>query len=198
MSRQEGLPILGMNSMSVEFFLDTNILVYTFDPTDHAKQTRALSLVENALEHQTGVISYQVVQELLNVATRKFAHPLTPQQARRYLETVLEPLCSVYASVPLYRKAIDVQERWRHGFYDSLIIASALQAGCHTLYSEDLHDGQAIESCGIPRYRACWETSAVSSLNKTCPYGTIVFIDNACSSSFSICTLTASLTILCC
>ena len=149
MSRQEGLPILGMNSMSVEFFLDTNILVYTFDPTDHAKQTRALSLVENALEHQTGVISFQVAQELLNVATRKFAHPLTPQQARRYLETVLEPLCSVYAGVPLYRKAIDVRERWRYGFYDSLIIASALQAGCHTLYSEDLHDGQAIESLTI-------------------------------------------------
>ena len=71
MSRQRGLPILGMNSMSVEFFLDTNILVYV-RPDGPCEANQALSLVENALEHQTGVISYQVA-ELLNVATRKFA-----------------------------------------------------------------------------------------------------------------------------
>ena len=135
--------------MSIEFFLDTNILVCTFDPTVPAKQNKARDLVERALEHQQGVISYQVVQELVNVATRKFAHPLTTQQAQRYLDTVLEPLCAVFASTGLYRKTIDLQERWRYGFYDSLIIASALQAGCRTLYSEDLHDGQVIESLTI-------------------------------------------------
>jgi len=135
--------------MSVEFFLDTNILVYTFDPTVPTKQKKARDLVERALEHQQGVISYQVVQELLNVATRKFTHPLTAQQAQRYLDTVLEPLCGVFASTSLYRKTIDLRERWRYGFYDSLIIASAVQAGCRTLYSEDLHNGQVIESLTI-------------------------------------------------
>lgn len=135
--------------MTVEYFLDTNILVYTFDSTAPAKQSAARELVEGALEHQSGVISYQVVQELLNVATRKFANPLTTQQAQRYLDTVLEPLCGVFASTSLYRKTIHLQGRWRFSFYDSLIIASALQAGCRTLFSEDLRHGQVIESLTI-------------------------------------------------
>ena len=135
--------------MPAEFFLDTNILVYTFDATHPAKQARARELVEHALEHRTGVISYQVVQELLNVATRKFARPLGPQQAQRYLNEVLEPLCGVFAGIDLYRKALALQERWRYSFYDCLIIASALQAGCRTLYSEDLQNGQSIETLTI-------------------------------------------------
>jgi predicted nucleic acid-binding protein len=135
--------------MSAEFFLDTNILVYSFDAADRAKQEKARSLVESALEHRKGVISYQVVQELLNVATRKFTQPFSPQQAQRYVDTVLEPLCGVFASLPLYRKAIGLQERWRYAFYDSLIIASALESGSPTLYSEDLQHGQAIESLTI-------------------------------------------------
>ena len=135
--------------MSVEFFLDTNILVYTFDETSPAKQARARELVEDALENRSGVISYQVTQEFLNVATRKFVPPLSADQALRYLQQVLEPLCSVFSSNDLYRRAIDIQARWRYGFYDSLIIASALHAGCTTLYSEDLQASQAIESLTI-------------------------------------------------
>ena len=135
--------------MSAEYFLDTNILVYTFDTSSRSKQDKARQLVETALEHRTGVISYQVVQEFLNVATRKFERPLTPRLAQRYLDTVLDPLCRVYPNTGLYRKAIDLQERWHYAFYDCLIIASAIAGGCQTLYSEDLHEGQAIESLKI-------------------------------------------------
>jgi len=135
--------------MSVEFFLDTNVLVYTFDKSSPEKRNRARQLVEEALATQKGAISYQVIQEMLNVATRKFASPLTPEQARRYLSDVLEPLCAVYASSDLFRKAINLQGRWQFGFYDSLIVAAALQAGCETLYTEDLQHQQAVESLTI-------------------------------------------------
>jgi len=135
--------------MPVEFFLDTNILVYTFDETAPDKQIKARALVERALEHQTGVISYQVTQEFINVATRKFTPPLSTAQTLRYLHEVLEPLCAVFSGNDLYRKAIGIQERWRYSFYDSLIIASALSAGCNTLYSEDLQASQSIESLTI-------------------------------------------------
>ena len=135
--------------MSVEFFLDTNILICTFDETSPAKQARARELVEDALKNRAGVISYQVTQEFLNVATRKFVPPLSADQALRYLQQVLEPLCSVFSSNDLYRRGIDIQARWRYGFYDSLIIASALHTGCTTLYSEDLQASQAIESLTI-------------------------------------------------
>jgi predicted nucleic acid-binding protein len=135
--------------MPAEFFLDTNVLIYTFDRSDPAKRDRSRSLVERALETGDGVVSYQVVQEFLNVALHKFDRPLAPDEAVRYLRDVLDPLCTVFSSLALYEHAISLQRRWRFSFYDSLIVAGALEAGCKTLYSEDLQDGQEVESLRI-------------------------------------------------
>jgi len=135
--------------MSAKFFLDTNILIYSFDRESAAKRRRAAALIANALEESRGVISYQVVQEFLNAALRKFSSPLTPADAGRYLTIVLEPLCTVFASVALFHQAIDIAGRWKYPFYDSLIIASALQAECSILYSEDLQTGQKIGNLRI-------------------------------------------------
>ena len=64
--------LVGMSSMSDRFFIDTNIFVYTFDHVNNNKKAIARSLIQNALSSGEGVISYQVIQEFLNVATRKF------------------------------------------------------------------------------------------------------------------------------
>ena len=135
--------------MPAEFFLDTNVFVYTFDRRAIAKRDRARALVERALETGDGVVSYQVVQEFLNVALHRFERPLAADEALRYLRDVLDPLCSVFSSLGLYEHAISLQRRWRFSFYDSLIVAAALEAGCSTLYSEDLQDGQQVESVTI-------------------------------------------------
>lgn len=79
------------------------------------------------------------------MATRRFSVPMPPDAALDYLKVVLEPLCAVFPSIALYERAIRLHERWRYGFYDSLIIGSALEAECPMLYSEDLHDGQKVE-----------------------------------------------------
>ena len=55
----------------------------------------------------------------------------------------------MFPSFALYERAISLQERWRFTFYDSLIIAAALEASCEVLYTEDLQDGQEIESLTI-------------------------------------------------
>ncbi len=131
------------------FFLDTNILVYSFDASAPERCMRAQDLIAQALETDRGCISYQVVQEFLNVATRKFPAPMPPAAARRYLAGVLMPLCRVFANGALYERALAVHERWRYAWYDTLIIASALEAGCKLLYSEDLQHGQVIEGLTI-------------------------------------------------
>lgn len=97
-----------------------------------------------ALTGSRGVISYQVTQEFLNAATRKFSKPLSVPDAQRYLTVVLEPLCAVFSSVELFHQALDLSRRWNYSFYDSLVIAAALQADCSVLYSEDLQDGQKL------------------------------------------------------
>jgi predicted nucleic acid-binding protein len=131
--------------MRGRFFLDTNIFVYTFDNREPKKQARAQDLVSDALTSRRGVISYQVVQELLNVATRKFVNPLSESDALVYLDRVLGPICEVLPTLDLYRYAIGLAARWKYSFYDSLIMASALQSECEVLYSEDLQHGQKVE-----------------------------------------------------
>ncbi len=135
--------------MSADTFLDTNVFVYHVDATDKAKHAIAERIVREGLLAGTTCISFQVAQEFLNVATRKFRRPLTPELAREYLDTVLAPMMKVPASVGLYQRALDVQARWRFGFYDSLIVAAALAAGCTRLLTEDLQDGQRIEALTI-------------------------------------------------
>lgn len=134
--------------MSAEF-IDSNVFVYLFDETDAAKRTRAEELVRPKSDAGTAVISFQVVQETLNVITRKLKVPVTPEDARRFLGEVLMPLWRVMPSQQLYQRGIDIQSRYRYGFYDALIIAAALDAGCTRLYSEDMQNGQPIEGLTI-------------------------------------------------
>lgn len=135
--------------MSDKYFIDTNIFIYSFDTENPQKNDIAKKLIANALENGTGIISYQVIQEFLNVATQKFKKPLTFKDAQRYLNVVLEPLCEVFSSTELFHKALEIMDRWRFPFYDSLIISAALQADCVTLYTENMQHNQAIRNIAI-------------------------------------------------
>jgi predicted nucleic acid-binding protein len=135
--------------MKDKYFLDTNIIIYSFDQVNTLKHRKANQLIKTALIENEGCISYQVIQEFLNVATTKFATPLSALDCQRYLYSVLQPLCQIFASIDLYHNALDVMQRWQYSFYDSLILAAAIQADCRILYSEDLHHKQSIKSLTI-------------------------------------------------
>jgi predicted nucleic acid-binding protein len=135
--------------MSDRYFLDTNILVYCFDRQQPRKREKALALVADALQNGNGMISWQVVQEFLNVATRKFAQPLTPADAAIYLQKVLYPLCKVYPALTVYQKALELQQRTSYSFYDALILAGAMQEACTILYSEDMQNGRQVDGLAI-------------------------------------------------
>lgn len=135
--------------MKDRFFIDTNIFVYTFDNTAPDKQKHCRDLIKKGLETGKGVISFQVVQELINVATRKFKVPMRISDCRVYLERVLSPLLEGHPHVELCSKALEIVERYGFAFYDSLIIASAIESACPILYSEDLRHGQKIQGTTI-------------------------------------------------
>jgi predicted nucleic acid-binding protein len=130
-------------------FIDSNVFVYLFDEIDDRKRQVAETLISRALETRQACISFQVVQETLNVITQKLKTPATPKDARRFLDRVLAPLWQIMPSQALYQGGLDIQTRYRYGFYDALIIAAALSAGCTRLYSEDLQHGQQIEGLTI-------------------------------------------------
>jgi predicted nucleic acid-binding protein len=123
-------------------FLDTNVFIYLFDDVDERKRAVAERVVSDALADGRAVVSHQVVQEALNLMTRKLG--ASTDDARRFLDAVLDPLWQIGPSTDVYRSALDVRGRYGFSFYDALIVASALAAGCSRLLSEDLQHGQRI------------------------------------------------------
>jgi len=135
--------------MNDRFFLDTNIFVYSFDQSTARKSEEADRLINQAVTTGRGVISYQVVQEFFNVAYRRFPEPMHLEQAEQFLSTVLRPLWAVYSSPALCLRALQILERYRLQWYDALIVASALEAKCGILYSEDFQNGQRFDDLEI-------------------------------------------------
>lgn len=135
--------------MSDKYFLDTNIIVYSFDDHDEQKKEIAQSLISDGIENQHTSISYQVVQEFINVSTRKFEIPLTTSDCKTFIENVLYTIWHVYPSKELIFSALNIAEKWKYSFYDSLIIASAQEVSASILYSEGLQHGQKIDSLQI-------------------------------------------------
>ncbi len=128
--------------MNGRFFLDTNIFIYSFDRNSPEKLRRSTQLIRQAIATGKGAVSYQVVQEFFNVALRRFAQPLTVAEGEQYLGTVFRPLLTVHSSQALYGEALHLQHRYRLPWYDSLIVAGAIEAKCSVLYSEDLQNEQ--------------------------------------------------------
>ena len=128
--------------MTGRFFLDTNVFIYSFDRSSAAKAQRSTQLIRQAVATRKGIVSHQVVQEFFNVALRRFAQPMTVAEAEQYLGTVFRPLLAVQSSQALCSEALRLKDKHRLSWYDSLIVAAAMEGRCSSLYSEDLQHGQ--------------------------------------------------------
>jgi predicted nucleic acid-binding protein len=120
-------------------FLDSNIIVYAYDERYAWKQERALNVVADG-----GVISVQSLNECANVFIRKQRRTwrevrVILDQLQRWCEPVL-PL-----TIAVQRRAVDIAAQHGLRIYDACIVATALEAGCETLLSEDLQDGRVFE-----------------------------------------------------
>jgi predicted nucleic acid-binding protein len=135
---------MNVADVSGMFFIDTNVLVYTFDRDDPEKQAAAQELLVMALRTGRGMISSQVVQEFLNVAMRQFAQPLTVSESRELLRALLIPLCRHYPTSEFYDRALLIREETGFSLYDALIVTAAIELECSTLFSEDLQVGRKI------------------------------------------------------
>lgn len=134
--------------MKDKIFLDTNVIVYAHDRSSGKKHTIAMEIMEYLWERKKGVISVQVMQEFYVCVTTKILKPLPLKVARKILEYLLNwdvIINDEYITI----KAINLQEKYRFSFWDSLIVQSAIQSQAYTLFSEDLSDGQIIKNVKI-------------------------------------------------
>jgi predicted nucleic acid-binding protein len=131
------------------FFLDTNILVYSLAINEPQKQPIAAALIQKALDTRRGFISTQVVQEFLNLATRRANPAFSESEAAEYLKKVLWPLCAYYPSYSFYERALQIRQETGYSLYDALIVAAGVELGCKRLLTEDLQHGRKIQGLTI-------------------------------------------------
>jgi predicted nucleic acid-binding protein len=124
--------------MSGKAFFDTNVLVYVVGQKDE-RTDRAEALLAGG-----GIVSVQVLNELANVSRKKLR--LSWEEIDEVLAAI-RVLCP--SPVPLTIDTHDtgrrIAARYGYSMFDGVIVASALEAECDTLFSEDLQDGQVIE-----------------------------------------------------
>jgi predicted nucleic acid-binding protein len=128
--------------MSDRIFLDTNVFVYALSKSVPSKQVIASGLIKQAIESGKGTISFQVVQEFFNVAFRRFTPPMALAEAEQLLAVTFRPLLAVQSSFGLYVRALQLTRNHSISWYDSLLIAAALESDCGVFYTEDLQHGQ--------------------------------------------------------
>jgi len=124
---------------AVKTFIDTNILIYAFTADEPLKQAIALDFLDKSLP----VVSTQVLKEFSNVMLKRANVRIkTVQDTIKEILSVSE---LVNEGIQLIIAAFGIYERYKFSFYDSLIIATALNSKCITVLSEDLQDRQIID-----------------------------------------------------
>jgi len=125
--------------MSVEYFLDTNILLYRYSDQDIDKRPIAANLLESG----RAIASAQVMNEFCSVTRKKFP------AAYAKIESTLIEIQGLLPIMPLdfidTLSAVRIAARYGYSYYDSLILASAERHGCRAVISEDMQSGQVLD-----------------------------------------------------
>lgn len=131
-----------------KIFIDTNILVYAHDISAEEKHGIAKKIILDLWESKCGVISTQVLQEFFVCMTKKINRPLNAGTAKEIIIELLKWEVVVNEGVEIL-KAIEINQKYKYSFWDSMIINAAISGGANLLLSEDMHDGQEIENVKI-------------------------------------------------
>jgi predicted nucleic acid-binding protein len=125
--------------MSVDCFLDTNVVVYAVSGAPEEAEKRKIAA--NIMQTQNFAVSPQVMQEFHVTVTRKSELCVTPQQAEIWLNKLVDACC-VVLDADMVIRAIGIAERFRISYWDGAIIAAAGEVGAGVIYSEDLSHKQ--------------------------------------------------------
>lgn len=131
--------------MNGRIFLDTNILVYIYDPLDAAKQERAIEVVDRLIRTTRAVISTQVLGEFFIATTRTRRPLLSPAEAIARMRNYLAACYVVDITQLICLEAIRGVEAHNIGFWDAQIWATARLNQILEIYSEDFNSGAIIE-----------------------------------------------------
>ena len=139
---------IAMNVMKDKIFVDSNIWIYLFTSDEISKNELVRNFITNNVEKgNILVISFQVINEVGAVLKRK--KKFNENKIQFIVDTMLD-LCVIQDfSREIIYKASDLRDTLLVSYWDSIIVASAIESGCQYLTSEDLQDGQKIQEITI-------------------------------------------------
>ena len=128
--------------MSVKVFVDTNIFVYAHISTDKIKYDIAVDFLKTRLAGKKIFISTQVMSEFYSAMLK---YRRSHDEISSFLDSIIH--CANVASISLstVKICLKLKERYGYSYWDSLILASAIENDCAILYSEDMQSGHFIE-----------------------------------------------------
>jgi predicted nucleic acid-binding protein len=125
-------------------FIDTNILVYAYNSENPGKRKQARKLLQNNLADKELVISVQVLNEYY-ASLSKTKYHIPHKKIVKFISDIARYSTVYDLQIKTVESALYLKEKYKYSWWDSLILASSLEAECETLYSEDMQDGQIIE-----------------------------------------------------
>ena len=128
------------------WFVDTNLIVYAIDPSEPEKQAKFKAWLRDLSRTRTLVLSPQSLNECYRVLTER--RRLDRVEVRGFIERLV-PFCTARLDVEVLRRAWRIQDAGGFGWWDSLLISSALIAGCSVFLSEDMQHERTIEGMTI-------------------------------------------------
>lgn len=149
-------------------FVDTNVLVYRHDTTEPSKQSRADAWINLVVRNRAGRLSFQVLQELYAVLTRR-AIPTVPASTAQSIVRELTAWRPIPIDLAVLERAWSLQERYGASWWDALIVAAAQAGECKVLLTEDLQHGQVFGTVRVINPFASPDRTPESILDSVAP-----------------------------
>lgn len=129
--------------MIEKVFIDSNIFIYAYTGDDEQKHSVARNVLCNNVLNNEIVLSVQILNEFYSVMARyKYPH----NEIKSCLNEIVEQVKVMPLELETIKRCIFIKEKYSYSWWDSLVLASALENDCTVLYSEDLQCNQIIEN----------------------------------------------------
>ena len=134
------------NEMQDNIFIDTNIWIYYFLDSDNEEDKIKKKKSEELLNSINGniIVSNQIINELSNTFSRKFN--IESAKIKEFINDILDIADICIITLQTTFESLDIQEKYKYSFFDSLILATCFNNDCNIVYSEDLQHNQKIDN----------------------------------------------------
>ena len=134
-----------MTNDSSDCFTDSNVLIYSLDPSDKPKQRRAIELLTHLVVDQRVVVSAQCLTETFNGLTRRIPQPLSQEQALAHIDQMIATFRVVDLSADIVRAACAATSSFQMSIWDAMIWSAAKSGSATVILTEDTQSRGTIE-----------------------------------------------------